>query len=91
MKEAEIRDLESRLKELAHAIGDLGNGSDVEDLIPIIHSPGWTTLPEWLFVTGTTEALTAQVRTANELKRTLVEGAGKIAEAAGQSVTLTAR
>ena len=52
MKEAEIRDLESRLKELARAIGDLGNGSDVEDLIPIIHSPGWTTLPQWLFVTG---------------------------------------
>ena len=91
MKEAEIRDLESRLKELARAIGDLGNGSDVEDLIPIIHRPGWTTLPEWLFVTGTTEALTAQVRTANELKRTLVEGAGKIAEAAGQSVTSMAR
>jgi hypothetical protein len=62
MKEAEIRYLESRLKELAQAIGDLGNGSDVEDLIPIIHRPGRTPLPEWLFVTGTTEALTAQVR-----------------------------
>jgi hypothetical protein len=71
------------LKELAQAIGDLGDGSDVEDLIPIIHRPGWTTLPELTLVTGTTEALTAQVRTASELKRTLVEGAGMIAEAAG--------
>ena len=62
MKEAEIRYPESRLKELAQAIGDLGNASDVEDLIPIIHRPGWTPLPQWLFVTGTTEALTAQVR-----------------------------
>ena len=62
MKEAEIRYLESRLKELAQAIGDLGNGSDVEDLIPIIHRPGRRPLPEWLFVTGTTEALTAQLR-----------------------------
>ncbi len=62
MKQAEIRYLGSRLKELAQAIGDQGNGSDVEDLIPIIYRPGRTTLPEWLFVTGTTEALTAQVR-----------------------------
>jgi hypothetical protein len=91
MKEAEIQDLESRLKELARAIGDLGDGSDVENLIPIIHRPGWTTLPEFTFVAGTTEALTAQVRTVNELKRTLVEGAGMIAEAAGHSVTSTAR
>jgi hypothetical protein len=59
MREAEIRYLESRLKEHAQAVGDLGNGSGVEDLIPIIHRPGWTTLPEWWFVTGTTEALTA--------------------------------
>jgi len=62
MKQAEIRSLESRLKELAQAIRDLGNGSDVEDLIPIIYRPGRTTLPEQLFVTGTTEVLTAQVR-----------------------------
>jgi len=78
-RHAEIRGLETRLKELAQAIGDLGDGNDVEDLIPIIHRPGWTT-----------EALTAQVRTANELKRTLVEGARMIAEAAGHSVTSTA-
>jgi hypothetical protein len=49
----------------------------------------WTTLPEKWLVAGITEALTAHVRTANELKRTLVEGAEMIAVAAGHSVTPT--
>jgi hypothetical protein len=84
MEEAHIRALEARFSELADALGDLGGGDDVADLIKVIRRPGWTTPIDILLITGITESLTMQVRSLNALKGTLLEGSEMISEVAAE-------
>jgi hypothetical protein len=74
MDKQEIDALESRLKQLKSALEDLGDGSEIDELLGRIHFPGWTTLPEQFLVTGITESLMGQVASVRQLKEILTDG-----------------
>lgn len=74
MDKQAIDSLESRLKQLKSALEDLGDGSEIEEMLVWIHRPGWTTLRDQFFVTGITESLTQQVTSAKQLKEILIGG-----------------
>jgi hypothetical protein len=74
MEKHQIDALESRLKQLKSDLEDLGDGSDIDELLFRIHFPGWTTLPEHFLVTGITESLIQQVASVRQLKETLTDG-----------------
>ena len=80
MEEKEIRALESGLKQLSQSLAELGGGRDIEELIPIIHGPGYTTEAEHYFVAGITDSLTQQVQNVTWLKNLLIEGTRVIGE-----------
>lgn len=80
VEEKEIRALESSLKRLSQSLAELGGGRDIEELIPIIHGPGYTTEVEHYFVAGITDSLTQQVQNVTWLKNLLIEGTRVIGE-----------
>jgi hypothetical protein len=80
MEEKEIRALESSLKRLSQSLAELGGGRDIEELIPIVHGPGYTTEVEHYFVAGITDSLTQQVQNVTWLKNLLIDGTRVIGE-----------
>jgi hypothetical protein len=78
MEQERIQALESSFAELSESLGDLGDGSDIEELLPMFSRAGTATLIDEQFVFGITAALTTQVRTVVDLKRTLIEGSRMI-------------
>ncbi|HEX2909164.1 MAG TPA: hypothetical protein VH186_00045 [Chloroflexia bacterium] len=66
--------LEGQLKELHGHLTDFSSHDDILELIKIIHRPGWTTPAEFTMVSGLVSALISQVKTARELKQTLMAG-----------------
>jgi hypothetical protein len=80
VEEKEIRALELSLEQLRQSLAELGGGRDIEELILIIHGPGYTTAVEHYFVAGITDSLTQQVQNVTWLKNLLIEGTRVIGE-----------
>jgi hypothetical protein len=80
VEEKEIRALESSLKGLSQSLAELGGGKDIEELIHVIHGPGYTTEVEHYFVAGITDSLAQQVQNLTWLKNLLIEGTRVIGE-----------
>jgi hypothetical protein len=70
--------LESTLRQLQDAVKDLGNSSDIDELLLMIHNQGWTTPRDHFFVTNIAEALTQQLQTASRMKQVLIAGSRSI-------------
>jgi hypothetical protein len=49
--------LEKKVTELSSALAMLGKGTDLKELIHVIHGPGWTTLAEFAFATTLLEEM----------------------------------
>jgi len=78
MDSQSIDALESTLRQLQDAVKDLGNSSDIDELLLLIHNPGWTTPLDHFFVTNIAEALTQQLQTASRMKQVLIAGSRSI-------------
>lgn len=78
MDRESIDALESTLRQLQDAVKDLGNSSDIDELLLVIHNQGWTTTLDHFFVTNIAEALTQQLRTASRMKQVLIAGSRSI-------------
>jgi hypothetical protein len=78
MDRQSIDALESTLRQLQDAVKDLGNSSDIDELLLLIHNPGWTTTRDHFFVTSIAEALTQQLQTASRMKQVLIAGSRSI-------------
>ena len=68
-----IEKLGKHIEALSHDLAQLGNTEDLENLIQIIHRPGWTTLPEIAFASGIVESLHTQTKALIQLKSVLVK------------------
>jgi len=73
-----IEKLGKKIEELNHDLAQLGNTEDLENLIQIIHRPGWTTLPEIAFASGIVESLHAQTKALAQLKSTLIKASESV-------------
>lgn len=56
-----------------------------EDLIKIIHMPGWTTLPEYKLVWAVVSGMNAHVKAMNDQKKILWESASEISSQGGMA------
>jgi len=55
MDAQKLKQLESTIDELVTNLGQVRAASEVQELLGIIHRPGWTTLAEGLLVQGIVE------------------------------------
>jgi hypothetical protein len=78
MEKHHIAHLEEQLRDLHTGLRDLASGYEVEELIGIIHKPGWTTVAEAELFIGLVESMVAQTRNLSSLQRVLFNGAAKV-------------
>jgi hypothetical protein len=71
MKE-HIARIETRIKELEKITDALSTNTTTQELLRIIHNPGWTTLPEAQLVQALTEATIANAKQAITLREELL-------------------
>jgi hypothetical protein len=79
-----IKELDRRLGDLSAAFGDLGSTGDFDELLQVIHGPGWTTLTHLNFMNALVDATQRTTEDARRLRRALLEGARAIAEESGR-------
>jgi hypothetical protein len=77
--EHDVGKLEAQIGELRKTMTQMAEPKDLDELIKIIHRPGWTTPAEFLFATGIVEAMTGHVRALGVLKQTLIKGSQAVA------------
>jgi hypothetical protein len=73
--------IEAHLKELDALAKSFGSNDDVQELLRIIHRPGWTTPAETQLMIALTEATVTNIKQAAHLRQELV----KCAKAVGSS------
>jgi hypothetical protein len=74
MEKHDVAHLEKRINELSDSLRSLAADTDFEELIKIIHRPGWTTPAEHLFVTGGVDSMLTQAKALVGLKQVLLAG-----------------
>ena len=75
---ASLAKLEKKLNSLNGSFGGLGNGEDVQELLKIIHRPGWTTPAELLFVHGIVDSMQTHITALGTLKSALVNASKQV-------------
>ncbi len=78
--EQHILRLETKIKRLREQLTNTANKGDLEELITIIHRPGFTSVAESLFANAVVDALLAHTETIDALKSALVKGCRAIVE-----------
>ena len=78
--------MEAKLKELKELCTKLSNDSDVNEMLQIIHKPGYTTVAEFSLVSSTVESLIEQSRNVLTQRHALLAGSKEIevGQAAGR-------
>jgi hypothetical protein len=72
------KELEPKIRKVQDHIARMAQENQAALLPPIIHRPGWTTLPEVLFVHAMLDSLTRQLEEVDRTHRALVSIADKI-------------
>jgi hypothetical protein len=70
--------LESAIKDLNGNLAELAREKDFQELIHLIHQPGWTTPAEFRLVNGIVKAMAVQVKALADLKQALLTGSREI-------------
>jgi hypothetical protein len=79
-----IDELDKRLRDLSAAFASLGNIADFDELLKIIHAPGWATWPDILLINTVLDAAERAAEDARSLRKTLVESALAISGASAE-------
>jgi hypothetical protein len=80
--EHNLAHLERRIKELGEQLGAMGDISDLEETIFLLHQPGWTTPAEYLLVSGIVDTMQEHARALTTLRQSLITGSRLISEQA---------
>ena len=80
MEKHDLTKLEKNIKELNQSLSSLSANSEFDELLKIIHRPGWTTPAEFAFAIGVVESMTAHAKAMTDLKRTLINASRKVGE-----------
>lgn len=78
--------LETRIKEFSTLLATLADTQDLEELIHIIHRPGWTTPAEYVLVSGMVNAMQEHAKALASLRQVLLNGSRAVG--AGDQVEL---
>ena len=74
MEAKQLAQIEGQIKEICGHIANLAGPRDFEELIQIIHKPGFTTVAEGTFLAGIVDTMHAHTKTMMGLKQTLLTG-----------------
>ncbi len=83
MEKFQLDKLETSINQFREELRRLTADDDTAELPKIIHRPGWTTLAEYLLVTGLVDSMRAQVRVLVEMKQALLAGSREVGEKTG--------
>ena len=78
--------LDQRIKLAREAFEQYGSTVDTDELLIIIHKPGWTTPAEWLMVEGLLESLTAQTQTLFATRQALLAACKRVGAPQNEAV-----
>ena len=67
--------VETHVNNLTKNLKGLSEHKDFNELLTIIHRPGWATLAESMFVTAMLESMNAHTQHLTDLKNSLLAGA----------------
>jgi hypothetical protein len=85
MDAQKLKQLESTINELVMNLNQVGSAaSELQELLGIIHRPGWTTLAEGLLVQGIAENMLLHTKTLMSLRHTLLTGSRSVGPAASR-------
>ncbi len=76
MEKKQAEHIEGQLRELHASFQQLSGGA-VENIISVIHKPGWTTIAEIAFFTGIVDSMLAHTKALASLKQALLSGSRK--------------
>ena len=76
--EHDIDKLVAGIRGLQQAIGKLATDNNTEELMRIIHKPGWTTLAEFKLVSGMLDSAQDHADALNRHLRNLLQGARQV-------------
>lgn len=79
--EQHVAHLEGRVRELGRQLETMSDSSDLEEMIILMHRPGWTTLAEYLLVGAALDAIQQQVELLTGMRQALLNGSRAIAQA----------
>jgi hypothetical protein len=75
-----IRKLEKKIRLLSNALSRLGRGLELQELLIIIHRPGWTSIAEFEFTDSILDHIGAEIRALERLQDDLVEAANRVGQ-----------
>jgi hypothetical protein len=78
MEKHNLTQLENKFKELQSIFTELSSNTETNELLKIIHRPGWTTPAEFSFVNALTDSLITQTRNVITLRKTLLNTAQQV-------------
>jgi hypothetical protein len=78
MQKHELSQMESHIKTIRTAHAALADTSELDELLLIIHRPGWTTPAEVGFVLAALESINVQTAQLNSLRQGLLTAANKV-------------
>lgn len=74
----DINGLQDRIQHLRQLLAELTAEKDFEELLRIIHFPGYTTLAEFQLVSGIVDAMNGHAQVLVAQKQLLIEGSRTI-------------
>ena len=72
--EDDLVHLETRIKDLHTQLTQMSATDDVDELLALIHRPGWTTPAEWRMALGLVDAMHDHLQTLATLRQALMNG-----------------
>jgi hypothetical protein len=81
---AHIEKIDRRLRELSATLAGLGSTDDIEEMLKVIHAPGWTSLRDVFFVNTLLDVVQQTATSAAHQRAALREGVQLIAEDAAR-------
>jgi hypothetical protein len=75
-----IDKLDQRLRDLSATFASLGSTDDIDEILQIIHGPGWTTLRDVFFVNTLLDVVQQTAMDAARHRAALRDGIRRIAE-----------
>ena len=75
-----VRQIQDKATGLSNALADLGRGSGVQELLRIIHFPGFTTVIDVAFIVSILDDMTDRVRGLAKMETNLVATSRMIVE-----------
>lgn len=78
MKKSEITHLQTKIKTLNSELAKLGDPKPLEELLQIVHKPGFTSVAEGMFIAAIVDSLQQHTAATLQLRTSLLSAASRV-------------